>query len=150
MNSIYPNKCRVHPWKSKILKNSMISTLLSPKLKFKTPVFRADEVDLNIVDPWSSLQHLWLCHSFPQGVVPHLLTLSISIPSLIDTPRQHQQKYIPLLFKYKCIYGQNRNVKVKIQANKYTRIHRTSNIQGDTRNVSFTRKAIYCKVSDRL
>ena len=48
----------------------------------------------------------------------------------------HQQKCILLVSIYKGIHGQNRNVKVKIQADKYTRIHRTSNMQGDAIHVT--------------
>jgi hypothetical protein len=55
-----------------------------------------------------------------------------------------------LVSVYKGIHGQNRNVKVKIQADKYMRIHRTSNMQGAARNVVSAKKVIYCKVSDGL
>jgi hypothetical protein len=45
---------------------------------------------------------------------------------------------MPLVSIYKGIHDQNRKVKFKIQVNKYMRMHRTSNMHSDTRNVYST------------
>ena len=62
----------------------------------------------------------------------------------------HQEECTKFVSIYKVIHHQNRNVKVIIQADKYMRIHRTSNMQDEARNVNSTREAIYCNVSDVL